>query len=237
MRLKSSNSGFTLVEMAIVLVIIGIILAGVMKGRDIVRGAQVKEFSQQFAQKWGTIAQTYYDKTGQNLNDAPKNGGSVTTADGLMDSRLMTSAGNIVNACENVGITPCTLIKSRLLDWTTGNCGAAGTNIFKTKIDGEFTGPSNVIADLVGLNITSVGKTYLRNVVLLAYIPIDVARGLDTAIDGIEDGTTGSFLCFNTGVTTQADTLPYANQAAVTAIAWNAASTGARAMAGIVLDF
>ena len=40
---RFAQSGFTLVEMAIVLVIIGILLAGVLKGQDLIENARVKE--------------------------------------------------------------------------------------------------------------------------------------------------------------------------------------------------
>jgi len=61
------NYGFTLIEMAIVLVIIGLILAGVMKAKDVIRNAQVKEFTNNFVLAWKDITYTYYDKISQIL--------------------------------------------------------------------------------------------------------------------------------------------------------------------------
>ncbi len=44
------QSGFTLVEIAIVLVIIGLLLGGVMKGQELINSAKVKNFAQDFKQ-------------------------------------------------------------------------------------------------------------------------------------------------------------------------------------------
>jgi prepilin-type N-terminal cleavage/methylation domain-containing protein len=44
------QSGFTLVEIAIVLVIIGLLLGGVLKGQELINSAKVKNFAQDFKQ-------------------------------------------------------------------------------------------------------------------------------------------------------------------------------------------
>src|SRR3979409_938191 len=41
------QSGFTLIEIAIVLVIIGLLLGGVLKGQELITGARVRNFIQQ----------------------------------------------------------------------------------------------------------------------------------------------------------------------------------------------
>ncbi len=41
--MKRNQSGFTLIEIAIVLVIIGLLLGGVMKGQELINSAKVKE--------------------------------------------------------------------------------------------------------------------------------------------------------------------------------------------------
>lgn len=42
------QSGFTLVEIAIVLVIIGLLLGGVLKGQELINSAKVKNFANDF---------------------------------------------------------------------------------------------------------------------------------------------------------------------------------------------
>jgi prepilin-type N-terminal cleavage/methylation domain-containing protein len=44
----NKQSGFTLVEIAIVLVIIGLLLGGVLKGQELINSAKVKNFAQDF---------------------------------------------------------------------------------------------------------------------------------------------------------------------------------------------
>ena len=46
--MKSQQSGFTLVEIAIVLVIIGLLLGGILKGQELINSAKVKNFANDF---------------------------------------------------------------------------------------------------------------------------------------------------------------------------------------------
>jgi len=201
MKSLGRKSGFTLIEMAIVLVIIGIILAGVMKGRDIVRGSQVKQFSQGFAQKWVTIASTYYDKTGQHLCDGVENGGLTLSPDGLMDNQTVFSTtdatkSNTLRRLQDVGITPCTMIKSDLENDTSGavRC-TGGYNIWARTVEGEFSGRTTVYVGFASVQLNPSGSTNgpIRNAVYFVNVPIDVAIGLDTLIDGQADGQNGNF--------------------------------------------
>jgi len=196
MKRFRQSKGFTLIEMAIVLVIIGIILAGVMKGRDIVRGSQVKQFSQGFAQKWQTIASTYFDKVGQHLADGTDNGGSIAAVNGKMDGNFGNAAQDaaIHQACNDVGITPCTMIKSDLEDQANSVCGNA-YNIYERTVEGEYSGKARVAVGFFSID-TGIA---VRNAVIVRNVPIDVAIGLDTLIDGQADGENGS--CINIGNT------------------------------------
>src|SRR6185369_11562322 len=45
---RTSNRGFTLIEIAIVLVIIGLLLGGVLKGQELINNARVKSFANDF---------------------------------------------------------------------------------------------------------------------------------------------------------------------------------------------
>ena len=45
---RTNNPGFTLIEIAIVLVIIGLLLGGVLKGQELINNARVKSFASDF---------------------------------------------------------------------------------------------------------------------------------------------------------------------------------------------
>lgn len=59
--MKSQQSGFTLVEIAIVLVIIGLLLGGVLKGQELINSAKVKNLSNDF-RAIPTFVYAYQDK-------------------------------------------------------------------------------------------------------------------------------------------------------------------------------
>ena len=59
--MKSQQQGFTLVEIAIVLVIIGLLLGGVMKGQELINSAKVKNLSNDF-RNFSSAVYAYQDR-------------------------------------------------------------------------------------------------------------------------------------------------------------------------------
>ena len=60
---KAPQQGFTLIEMSIVLVIIGLIVGGVLAGQDLIRAAGVRATISQI-EKYNTAVNTFYSKYG-----------------------------------------------------------------------------------------------------------------------------------------------------------------------------
>lgn len=68
------EKGFTLIELAIVLVIIGIILGAVLKGQDLIAGARAKKFINDAGKKWEVATWTHFDRKGRFPGDLDING-------------------------------------------------------------------------------------------------------------------------------------------------------------------
>jgi prepilin-type N-terminal cleavage/methylation domain-containing protein len=65
----SDTRGFTLIEMAIVLIIIGIIIGAVIKGKDLIRSAEQKKIYTKYLNAWRMAYANFYDRTGKRLGD------------------------------------------------------------------------------------------------------------------------------------------------------------------------
>jgi len=63
------QGGFTLVEMAIVLVVIGLILGAISIGTNLVHDAEYTKIDQKFVNAWKTAYDTYYKRTGVVVGD------------------------------------------------------------------------------------------------------------------------------------------------------------------------
>jgi len=71
-RLRNSK-GFSLVEMAIVLVIIGIIIGAIIKGQDLILNSRAKQVASA-ASTWRNLAMAYLDRNGRLPGDGGKTG-------------------------------------------------------------------------------------------------------------------------------------------------------------------
>ncbi|MDM8565813.1 prepilin-type N-terminal cleavage/methylation domain-containing protein [Candidatus Halobeggiatoa sp. HSG11] len=174
----NKQQGFTLVEIAIVMVIIGLLLGGVLKGQEIVKNAKIKNLENDFSGITAAIY-SYQDRyralPGDDLDTKTKARFGATIAGGDND-------GNI----EGVALAPKTNDESGMF-WT--HLRSAGL------IDGEFDDdslPGNAFSGLTGvssenvLNITG-GRTYIG----FSKIPNDIASILESRSDN-ENPTTGS---------------------------------------------
>lgn len=176
---------FTLIEISIVLVIIGIILASVMKGRDMIKSSQIKEYNQVFVSQWETISNSYFSRMAENLDD--------NNSDGFSDGNDLSTATNakaVVDALKEAGIDPCNLVKSDVKSTGEFGCATDGLDVFKRTVDGEFIGKSTTQAKFSYMTIDSKKK----NVIIFYNVPHDVAQAIDTIRDGMPDGTSGSVL-------------------------------------------
>ena len=96
--MKRNQSGFTLIEIAIVLVIIGLLLGGVLKGQELINSARVKNLATDF-RNIPVYVYGYQDKfkalPGDDINavshvGATGNGGGNGIIDGNWDSTTAT---------------------------------------------------------------------------------------------------------------------------------------------------
>ncbi|MEA3289376.1 MAG: prepilin-type N-terminal cleavage/methylation domain-containing protein [Campylobacterota bacterium] len=187
MKNNFKKRAFTLIEISIVLVIIGIILASVMKGRDLIKGSQIKEFNQVFVSQWETIANSYFSRMGAVMGDGEANGGtSGATADGFIDGEDTNTS--LQEKLTQAGIDISDLVKSDVND------------PFKRSVDGEFAGKSTVELAITHYTINNKKK----NVLVFKNIPGDIAQAIDTIRDGRPDGKKGSIVAMENNNTTAA---------------------------------
>jgi len=164
--------GFTLVELAIVLVIIGIILGAILKGQELINNAKVKRLQNDLRGLEAAIW-TFYDRTGRMPGDCDRNGTievSLTTP-----PRLSTSTDPINNYCSNENAdAPFDDLKyARILPQN-----AANADLAKTPFTGSFFA--------IGYNGTPG-----YNAIAIYNVPAWAARMIDVSIDGSMNGTAG----------------------------------------------
>ncbi|MEJ2641329.1 MAG: prepilin-type N-terminal cleavage/methylation domain-containing protein [Desulfosarcinaceae bacterium] len=164
------NRGFTLIEMAIVLIIIGIIIGAVVKGKDIVRSAEQKKLYSEFIREWQIAFNNYYDRTGWILADVndPNNAGA-------RNGRCAPGAtnANVDLQLQNVGLTPPA-------------AGSTGTTMVRTYTDS--TGVQRT------LTLAFDWDASLGNYIRVAGMPNDLGMAIDRMVDGSSSSNTGEVL-------------------------------------------
>ena len=174
------EKGFTLIELAIVLVIIGIILGMVLKGQDLIQNARIKSFVSK-SRHWETAMWIYFDRKGKFAGDddtngiiADEGGGSTST---VKDDLI---AANFANPP---------------YEGTTGsetNTITLGSNTFYVFFGNDGGNASNPVKNIMVLCVSADCATTFSSE------QVDFAEGLDRSIDGVADGTQGQVICAGT---------------------------------------
>ena len=162
--------GFTLVELAIVLVIIGIILGAILKGQELINNAKVKRLQNDLRGLESAIW-TFYDRTGRMPGDCDNNGTIdyqlQSTAPSLDGS---TTAPNSLCTGTDANVPFNDLKYARILPQN-----AANADIAKHPFNGIF----------------AIGTDGTYNAIAIYNVPTWAAKMIDRSIDGSENGTTG----------------------------------------------
>lgn len=172
-----SNKGFTLVEMAIVLVIIGVILGAVIKGQDLIVNAQAKQAAAAVS-SWRNLTMAYLDRNGRMPGDASRNGviGDQTTPT-TEQSAANSAIGELTLTMQYAPANPVTV---------------GGMNFW------VYIGNTTVTAGSRNA-ILICGDSGCANV--LSSDQVEIIKSLDAAFDGVAEAAAGQFRAVTTAPT------------------------------------
>jgi prepilin-type N-terminal cleavage/methylation domain-containing protein len=176
-----SDKGFTLVELAIVLVIIGLILAGIIKGQELITNAKIKR-AYNTQKEIAAAVYTYFDRYQYYPGDDPQAATRFTPAlpvptngngNALIAAGAASTAANF--ACTATGTEQCDLwAELRLSGILTGS---------------GFTNPTHPYGGAVAVsyfNMPAIGAgsaAQLTHWIQLQNMPYDVCKILDQQYD------------------------------------------------------
>jgi prepilin-type N-terminal cleavage/methylation domain-containing protein len=178
LTLVRNNKGFTLIELAVVLVIIGLILGSVIKGKDLITSAKQKNFYTSFIKSWELAIATYYDRTGYLLGDGTINGGTAASPNGIFDNVIGTNFA----AADGIEAT----LKKVGLEVPATNTGVSGTMAY-TGSNGSQT------VTMYLYNLASATDGGSSNRLYFVNMPTDLAIALDRIVDGQANSSEGAF--------------------------------------------
>lgn len=210
-RPSSLHQGFTLVELAIVLAVIGLIIGAVAIGKDVQRNAEYTKVKNKFIDQWEQAYNQYYQRNGVVLGDnqtAPQNmvNGQLFVGRSGRDMTAATAPNAICRAAAGQGMTRAFTAGTdpdlRVLMTRSGirmpPGRAEGLEDRYAYLDSNGN-PQEVqvcfqwnVPLASGAAANAVGEG-AGNVMVITGLTPDLARSLDQMIDGKPDEREGRF--------------------------------------------
>lgn len=198
--MRNKQTGFTLVEIAIVLVIIGLLLGGVLKGQELINSAKVKNFASDI-RNISTFIYAYQDRFRALPGDDPRSadnlpGGPAAASTPAADAINNCGTACIGNARINGAWNSSTITDETVLFWQQirlAGLATGTTNLpaaSNTPTDPYF--PRNADGGRIGVTGDRVwtGGVWAANFfVCMSGVQGRFVRQLDTTLD---DGNTAT---------------------------------------------
>jgi len=142
------QTGFTLIELAIVLVIIGLLLGGVLKGQELINSAKVKNMASDF-KNVQVFIYGYQDKfkalPGDDAHADAHNAGGIIATTGTVGNGVIQGAWNSTTATATTGDESALFWQHvRLAGLAPGPTAVTDANYYPTNADGGRIGVQSV---------------------------------------------------------------------------------------------
>ena len=194
--ISSRQAGFTLVEIAIVLVIIGLLLGGILKGQEMITQARIKNVVNDFNGVTSAYF-SYQDRYKAIAGDDPNAVTRWTSFSAQAGNGNGTVAGTYDQAPPGALNVATTNTHESLNFWW--HMRLAGFIPGPTTGAGSFSQPTNAVGGITGVQTGGLGLTSL--VVCTANVPDKIASAVDTQLDDQKSGT-GSMRAMDQTTTT-----------------------------------
>lgn len=171
--------GFTLVEISIVLIVIGLIVGAVSIGKDLQRNATYQQLNSVFIQSWMSAYQNYFNRVGIVIADDP-----ASPSGRVNDGGPPICGTTLVQELQSAGVaTP------------TGR-GHGNETLFAYLDSNGNPQQAEVCFENRSWAIPDGSGGFMnrqRNVMVITGLTPDLARHLDAQIDGRSDARFGQF--------------------------------------------
>ncbi len=189
--MKARQSGFTLVEIAIVLVIIGLLLGGILKGQEMITQAKIKNVVNDFNGITAAV-NSYQDRyralPGDDLNASGRWAGSTSgDGNGQLCTGACASPPVSPNLYNNAVITTAGAAEVNLFWWHLRLAGFVGGTT-AAGAGSSASQPSNAANGIMGVQTGGMGFT--SNIVCSSNLPDKIGIAVDTQMDD-SSSTTG----------------------------------------------
>jgi len=188
--MKAKQAGFTLVEIAIVLVIIGLLLGGILKGQEMITQAKIKNVVNDFNGITAAV-NSYQDRyralPGDDLNAATRWAGAIAgDGNGQLCTGACASPPVAPNLYNNAVTTTVGAPEVNLFWWHLRLAGFVGGTT-APGAGSSASQPSNAASGIMGVQTGGMGFT--SNIVCSSNLPDKIAIAVDTQMDDASSTT------------------------------------------------